>query len=185
MLSAVWGGRIAFHAGAVAIGDRAWMVVSSKGGGKTTTLALLAQKGLPVLADDIAVIDDTLQVHRGPRFLDLRGDVSEALGIGASVGVLGQRERWRHPLGEAPLTLPLGGVVFPHWGDQVAVEPVTGSTRLRLLAPAAALRVPAPWDRLMMDVALSVPMLIWRRPRDFAAIEESIDALVSSAEPHI
>ena len=41
MLDAYWGDGLGLHAGGVVVAGRAWLIVAAKGGGKTTTLALL------------------------------------------------------------------------------------------------------------------------------------------------
>ena len=115
MLNAYGGDGLGLHAGAVVIDGRAWVIVAAKGGGKTTSLALLDRAGHPVLADDLSVVGPQLQVHRGPRFLDLRREVAERLAIGEDRGFIGMRRRWRYRIRDAPLTAPLGGVVVPVW----------------------------------------------------------------------
>lgn len=180
MLTAYWGDRLAIHAGAFGADGRAWLIVGTKGGGKSTTLATLDLAGYSVLADDMAVIDHDLTVHRGPRMIDLRPDAAAVLGVGEDIGVLGVRERWRYRIENGPLTLSLGGIVVPVWGDP-AVELVRGSERLALLAPHLALRVPAPWDELFMDVALSVPVYRWSRPPGLEDAQNAIDQLLDVA----
>ncbi len=148
MLNAYWGDGLGLHAGAVVIDGRAWVIVAAKGGGKTTSLALLDRAGHPVLADDLSVVGPQLQVHRGPRFLDLRREVAERLAIGEDRGFIGMRRRWRYRIRDAPLTAPLGGVVVPVWGDAF-VDPVQGAGRLEVLAPSVSIRVPGRWEVLV------------------------------------
>ena len=179
MVGAYWESRIPFHAGAVGIEGKAWLVAAAKGGGKSTTLGLLALSGHPVLADDLSVVGSDLEVHRGPRFVDLRGDVADALGIGRYIGVLGVRERWRFDVGDAPLTLPLAGLIIPSWGD-FAIEPIRGSARLAAVAPCVSLRVPGPWDELFMDVSLTLPVLRWTRPRGLASADGAVAQLLAA-----
>jgi len=182
MLNAYWGDRIPLHAGAVGIDGKAWLIATTKAGGKSTTLALLAIAGHPVLADDLSVIDSGLHVHRGPRFIDLRQEAAEALGVGEYVGVLGVRERWRYRIADAPLTLPLGGIFIPTWGEP-AIEHIAGSARLGPLAASLALRVPAPWDQLLLNIASSVPMVRWSRPPGLAQADRAIAQLEKIARP--
>jgi hypothetical protein len=179
MLNAYWGDGLGLHAGAVVIDGRAWVIVAAKGGGKTTTLALLDRAGHPVLADDLSVVGPDLQVHRGPRFLDLRREVAERLAAGEDRGYIGMRRRWRHRLGDAPLTAPLGGVVVPVWGDPL-VDPIQGAGRLEALAPAVSIRVPGRWEPLLLEVASSVPVLLWSRRRRLADAEPGITRLLDA-----
>ena len=181
MLSAFWGDRLPLHAGSFGVDGRAWVVVATKEGGKSTTLAMLHLAGHPVLADDMTVIGPDRTVHRGPRLIDLRPDAATALGVGDDVGVLGVRERWRYRIDDGPLTLPLGGFIVPSWGEP-AIELVAGSSRLTALAPSLALRVPAGWDELFMDVALGAPVYHWTRPRGLEGAQRSIDQILEAVD---
>ena len=60
-----WEGWMAFHAGAVVHGGGAWALLGDKGAGKTTTLAHLDDRGVPVLTDDLLVTDGVV-AHPGP-----------------------------------------------------------------------------------------------------------------------
>ena len=179
MLDAYWGDGLGLHAGAVVIDGRAWVIVAAKGGGKTTTLALLDRAGHPVLADDLSVVGPQLEVHRGPRFLDLRQDVAERLAIGEDRGYIGMRRRWRHRISDAPLTAPLGGVVVPVWGDPF-VDPVQGAGRLEALAPSVSIRVPGRWEPLLLEMASAVPVLVWSRPQRLDDAEAGITRLLDA-----
>jgi hypothetical protein len=179
MLGAYWSDRLPLHAGSFGLGGRAWLLAAGKAGGKSTTLAMLELAGHPVLADDLSVIEADLTVHRGPRLIDLRRDAAEALGVGDDVGRVGDRERWRYRIADGPLTLPLGGIVIPSWGKP-DVELIVGSERLPMLGPSLALRIPGWWDELFMDIALSVPMLRWTRPRELSGSRPSLDQLVEA-----
>jgi hypothetical protein len=179
MLDAYWGDGLGLHAGAVVVDGSAWLIVAAKGGGKTTTLAVLDRLGLPVLADDLSVVGPDLRVHRGPRFLDLRKEVAERFGAGEDRGVIGIRRRWRHRIGDAPLTSPLAGFVVPVWGDP-SIEPVIGAGRLEALAPSVSIRVPGRWEPLLLEVATSVPVLMWSRPQRLEDAEEGVSRLLDA-----
>ena len=179
MLDAYWGDGLGLHAGAVVVDGGAWLIVAAKGGGKTTTLAVLDRMGFAVLADDLSVVGADLGVHRGPRFLDLRKEVAERFGAGEDRGVIGIRRRWRHRIGDAPLTCPLAGVVVPVWGEQ-SVEPVIGAGRLEALAPSVSIRVPGRWEPLLLEVATSVPVLMWSRPQRLEDAEEGVSRLLDA-----
>lgn len=178
IFSAYWTDRLPMHAGAVDINGEAWLVLATKAGGKSTTLALLERLGHAVLADDLSIIDPDMVVHRGPRFIDLRRDAAQFLGLGTNIGVLGARERWRHRLGDAPLTLPLGGFITTEWGEQ-AIEPITGTSRIAAVAGSIALSMPGPWNELFLDVVTSKPLLKWSRPENLGAAEQATGDLLS------
>ena len=63
---------------------------------------------------------------------------------------------------------------------EAAIELVAGSARLPALAPSLALRVPAGWDELFMDVALGVPVYRWTRPRSLEGAHRPIEQLLEA-----
>lgn len=65
---------LCLHASVVRVGDHAIAMVGHKGMGKSTTAAALAQRGCPVLSDDIAVLTESehgVQVQSGDSRLRL------------------------------------------------------------------------------------------------------------------
>ena len=61
-------GRLCLHACVVAMGKQAIAIVGDTGAGKSTTAAALVSQGYPMLADDVAVLDNLSQswhVHPG------------------------------------------------------------------------------------------------------------------------
>ncbi len=179
MLAPLWAGGVALHGGVFVSYGRAWVMMGSKGGGKSTTLALMAQAGRQVLADDMAVVGSNLMVHRGPRYIDLRQEVSEALGVGEPVGVLGTRERWRYRLGQAPMAAPLGGIIVPRWGDEESVASLDAVTRLRVVASSFPIAYPNDRSALVMDIANSVPMLVWTRPEGLDGAAGAVERMLA------
>lgn len=173
-----WLGRHTLHAGGVCIDGTAFAVVGAKEAGKTTTLAWLATQGFDVLADDMLVIDDG-QALAGPRALDLRPDAVGELGL------LGRtrenRTRGRERLEFAPVApeVPLGGLLFLDWGDNVALTPLQPSERLQRIAAATSPRRPR-GERAPVDLA-RFPAWELRRPRSVAALPEVLDRLLALA----
>ncbi|MBL4883368.1 MAG: hypothetical protein JKY95_02380 [Planctomycetaceae bacterium] len=51
-------GSVALHASSFVVGDRAIALTGSAGAGKSTTVAALAMRGNPVLADDVTVLEE-------------------------------------------------------------------------------------------------------------------------------
>ncbi len=51
-------GRVCLHASAVAVAGRVLALVGPAGAGKSTTAAAFAQRGFPVLSDDVAALED-------------------------------------------------------------------------------------------------------------------------------
>ncbi|MFV0307628.1 MAG: hypothetical protein ACK5OX_07780 [Desertimonas sp.] len=100
--------RIVLHAGAVAAGDDAVVIVGPSGAGKSTLVAGLVRDGLSYLTDELVVIDPgSFEVAPYPKWIDLTGPSCRLLGLapGASPGLA---------------TVPVASGV----GPKVAVDPV-------------------------------------------------------------
>ena len=173
-----WLERESFHAGALATGGGAWVVLGDKGAGKSTLLALLALDGHAIVADDVTIVDRRRSVMAGPRLIDLRGDAAERLGTGRALGRVGLRERWRMSLGPAPALLPLRGFVSLGWSEEVAVVTVGPGERLsRLLAQRVIHRLPPRDPAFLLELG-TLPMLELRRPRAWEAGDEAAQRLL-------
>ncbi|MFZ0041470.1 MAG: hypothetical protein WAK93_09200 [Solirubrobacteraceae bacterium] len=175
----LWQGREAFHAGAFATRNGAVLLLGGKEAGKSTTLAWLAtQHGMPVLADDLAVITEE-SVLAGPRCIDLRADAeiaSATIGQGRPVREQGRR---RMMLPRAPDAVSLAATVVLGWGNRVAIERVPLSARLRLLVSQRmfhAQLAPRPLDLLGV---LAAPMWSLTRARGEAGLAAGVEALLS------
>jgi hypothetical protein len=165
-----WAGAEALHAGAVAIGDGAVIVLGDKGSGKSTTLASLAtEHGCTPLADDLVVIRDG-RALAGPRSLDVR----------AGEPVVGGRlvrggDRTRIDLGPAPRSLPVTGAFVLTWGRSTQLEAIPPRERLPVLI--AQRSYPLPGDpRALLDVA-ACPMFRLTRPEGSAERLETLALL--------
>jgi hypothetical protein len=125
-------GRDAYHGGAFVSPDGgAWVLGGTNGAGKSSLLAALAAAELPILADDLAVIDRG-QVLRGTRCLDLRERPSWTRGQ-AVVSVRAE-SRFRLTLGPAPAAAPLRGFIHLVRSPRLELAPVPADARLELLA---------------------------------------------------
>ena len=101
-LTHLWAGRTALHAGAVVLGDRAVLLLGRTTDGKSTTLAwLAAERGLPVLADDLTIIDEGA-ILPGPRCIDLRAPSAEAFADRWNGRLVRSQTRWRVRLPAVP-----------------------------------------------------------------------------------
>jgi hypothetical protein len=173
-----WMGLHSFHAGAFVAHDKAWAILGSKGAGKSSLLATLSLRGVPILADDVLVVDQKLQGLAGPRCIDLRRKAAAALGVGETLGIVGTRERWRMGLNPVDHAVPLGGWIRLEWGEP-EIQRVPAQERVEALFANLALRAqshdPLVLSRLMELFAL--PMLCVRRPRDIARIDEAAERL--------
>lgn len=189
MVEARWNHRESFHAGGFVAGEGVWGLLGVKGAGKSTLLASLAASGVPVMCDDVLVIDTGTAVAMamaGPRSIDLREGAAQQLRSGTALGVIGLRERWRLVLDPVAAELPLQGWVSLSWGETVTVEVKRGSERLRALLPHRGLRLLPTRPEKLIDLA-GLPVLELSRPPDWdshqQAIEILLDAVAAAGEP--
>ena len=83
-----WDQRETFHAGGFVVGGKVWGLLGAREAGKSSFLASLALGGVPVLCDDILVLDHLIALA-GPRSIDLRADAARQLGAGEPLGLSG------------------------------------------------------------------------------------------------
>jgi hypothetical protein len=170
-----WLGRDPFHGGAVVGAGGAWMIAGRSGAGKSTLLAALARAGAGVLADDLVVTDGG-HVFAGPRTVDLRPESAAALGAGTRTVAARGDSRRRVPLPAVPARVPLAGWVDLAWGHEVSLRRMAPAERLRRLAQRRMFPAKLPVGGSLFDVA-AVPGYVLTRPRSFAALESTVDAL--------
>ncbi len=180
IVAAYWRGDHRFHAGAFIADGFAWGILGSKGDGKSSLLATLASMGIPVLADDVLIIDRRLRALAGPRCVDLRPEAALALGIGQSIGLVGARQRWRTRLGKVPCEVPLGGFVCLEWG-RTAVSRLSLEDRVRMLYANQALLLGEHRDSAISLMELfGLPIVRMRRPRQIEGIAETGEILLDA-----
>jgi len=178
LASAYWLGRESFHAGAFVSGGGVWVVLGEREAGKSTLLASLALAGIPVVSDDILVLDGATAMA-GPRSVDLRTAAALALGVGEPLGVLGTRERWRLALPSIEPELPLRGWISLQWADETAVRPVRGAERLRRIAAGRGVLL-YPRDAGELIELSTFPVLELARPRRWEAQGDAIARLLDA-----
>jgi hypothetical protein len=174
-----WLGRESFHAGAFATGGGAWVIVGDKGAGKSSTLAGLWQRGVPILTDDVVVMDDE-RVFAGPRMIDLREESARALGIRERVGAAGERERWRVPLGRVEPELPLRGWIMPAWTSEAPeLVKIPAAERLARLARSRVIGVETERPELLLKLA-ALPAWEFRRPSGWDGFTDGLERLLET-----
>ena len=169
-------GEETFHAGAVVLDGGAWAIVGDREAGKSSTLASLAARGIPIVCDDMLVLRGKTALA-GPRTIDLRRDAAEALGLGTAIGIVGARPRWRMRVAPVEPELELRGWIFLEWGDDLAVAPVPASERLTRLRHARGALLPPTDPAALLDFA-QLPGFIVRRPRDLDLLPSTLDAII-------
>jgi hypothetical protein len=176
-LHAHWLGRATFHGGALLLGERAFGLLGSRQAGKSSLLAEANRRGIPVLADDLLVVEGQ-NVFAGPRSLDLREPAARHFGMGRPLGVTGLRERWRVDLEEVPNRAPLAGWIFLN-SSAATIRPVGAAERLAWLASNRSVKVnPADPSPLLGLAAL--PAIELSRADTWNELSELFDALVEA-----
>lgn len=170
-------GEESFHAGAVVLNGGAWAIVGDREAGKSSTLASLAARGIPIVCDDMLVLRGRTALA-GPRTIDLRRDAAEALGLGTAIGVVGARPRWRMRVAPVEPELELSGWIFLEWGDDLTIEPMPASERLTRLRHARGALLPPTDPTALLDLA-QLPGRILRRPRGLDLLPATLDVLTA------
>jgi hypothetical protein len=170
-----WDGHEALHAGAVVGRDGAWAICGPRGAGKSTALAALAMAGLPLVADDLLVVDGS-DVFAGPRSIDLRPGTAGWLDAGERVREVrgGARQRLIAP--GAAASTPLCGILHLEWSGESRIKPLGLTERAQRLAPnrASGLEEAAPQRSLAL---FALPAWGVSRPHD-GALPDTVARIV-------
>lgn len=173
-----WYGRMAFHAGGIVVDGVAWGLLGRKEAGKTTTLTHLHARGVPVVTDDLLVLDGTTALT-GPRCLDLRpptmADLARHVPDITATSVR-DGERYRVALPPAPLEVPFGGWILLDEGPGVDIRGVPAHQRFAVLTDEHRVAGRSRQDFLTL---LSRPMWVLTRPRSFATLPHALDVLLA------
>ncbi|MEU7586563.1 hypothetical protein AB0A95_09715 [Micromonospora sp. NPDC049230] len=170
-----WAGRETFHSGAFVLAGRAWAVLGPRTAGKSSLLAALAARDVSVLTDDILVVDG-VDAFAGPRCVDLRHPVP-----GVALPARGVRAGDRLRVGLPPIAphVPLGGWLFPRWGDAVTLTRLPAAALLARLASRRSFgQLPSDPGALLSLAAL--PAWELTRPRDWAALDDTYRLVVDT-----
>jgi hypothetical protein len=179
---AKWRGDFTFHGGAFALAGGAWAVLAQKEGGKSSTLAGLAARGVAVLTDDLVIVSPEGRVLPGPACIDLRTEAHEAFG-GEDIGVVGARPRFRLRVDRPRLPdgpLPLRGIFVLAWGSSgpgAAVRRIPPADRLELLARHEGYAIAGPFDPLRLLDLAQLPVWEVSRPREWGSLDATLDTL--------
>lgn len=182
-IAGYWLGREAFHAGAFLLDGGAWGVLGEKESGKSSLLAGLARNGHAVVSDDALILDRDV-VFAGPRSIDLRQEPARELDAGDSIGLVGDRERWRFRLDPVASASHLCGWIVLSWGEAIELSPLPPGDRLQTVIEQRMVRgLPPPEPGLLLELA-ALPAFRLTRPRSWdqldAAASRLVDALSAS-----
>jgi hypothetical protein len=177
-----WRGDVALHGGAFFHAGAAWGVIGERTAGKSSMLGVLGARGVPIVADDLLVIDDGW-AHAGPRCVDLRPDIAPYLPAARDLGVVGTRPRFRLSTPAAPARAPLRGMFVLDWHDaEPELVPVATWERLKILYRQEAIALLGFAEPAAFVQLLEFPMWRLLRRRDWAATPAAVERLLAAAE---
>ncbi len=178
-----WRGDVTLHGGAFFHAGAAWGLIGERTAGKSSMLGVLGDRGIPIVTDDLLVIDDGW-VRAGPQCVDLRPDVAQHIPAAKDLGVVGSRPRHRLSTPAAPARARLGGMFVLEWHDdpEPLVEPMPMDQKLKLLykQESIALMGFAPPGQVLE--LLGTPMWRFRRRKDWSQTERAVAGLLAAAE---
>jgi hypothetical protein len=163
-----WAGREAFHGGAFIVDGSAWALVGPRTAGKSSLLAALLARNVPILSDDILITDGDA-AYAGPRCLDLRQPIPHtSLDTTPSRGLT----RWRVRLPPITPRVRFGGWVFLRWGNNLGLTPVSPSDLLSRVSTHRSWRQ-LPSDPTTILTLASLPAWELTRPRDWHLLDQT------------
>jgi hypothetical protein len=137
---------------------------------------LLNGLGIPVMADDLLVLDE-MRALSGPACIDLRTDAAQHLGVDSYNGVVGGRERWRLVVPPVTDAVPLRGWLFPVWGDSVEIRSVPVRDLMARLVQQRYAALAPPDPQVMLEL-VSLPAYELSRPARWSSLEPAVEALL-------
>jgi hypothetical protein len=194
-------GATCLHASAIEVDGQAIALVGAPGAGKSTTAAVFALAGFPVLSDDIVVLSETngrLFVQPGYPRVNVWPDSARAL-AGSEAALPLITPTWgKHflPLGQNGLRfagspLPLGAVyLLAERQPELAaplVEEISGSEAMVTLAANTYQNYLLDAEMRRKDfelferLAKALPVRRIRRPDDISALDASCEAIAADA----
>jgi hypothetical protein len=102
----------------------------------------------------------------------LRQGAAERFGEGEFLGMVGNRDRWRVRLPDAPPEAPFGGWVVLGWSDTLSLDMLPPTGRLGALAANLGLSPPGARTDRLLDL-LDFPMVSYGRPEQWDDMEVS------------
>jgi hypothetical protein len=184
-------GLLPLHASAVRAPDGCAAFSAPSGTGKSTLAAWLAQRGHPLITDDVCVLEATesgVRVLPAHPYVKVWDDGLEALAAERSdlTRVYGRREKYHMPLSEGFTAepVPMRRLYMVADGEGIAIERVSGLDAVAALVEATY-RMPhavrmgleTAHFRLCASVSAAVGVYRLRRPRDLERMEETLEAL--------
>jgi hypothetical protein len=178
-----WRGDVTLHAGAFETPSGAWGLMGAREAGKSSTLASIAERGHPVVADDLLAIQDGL-VWAGPSCVDLRPDTAPRFADAEYMGIVGGRPRYRLSTSPGHSRVPLRGFFVLDWhaDSTIALEPLSAQERLHWVYRQEYIRLVGFSEPEKMIPLLALPAWRLTRPRDWSATPEAVDRVLDLCE---
>ena len=128
-------GLLPIHASAVACDGQVFAFTAPAGGGKSTLVAALGDRGLPMFCDDTLVFDlsdpDRITCLPGHKRMKLRPDALDLTGAKRQEKVSQTVDKYYAvpTAGDVGVALPLARLVFLEEGERPAIAPISGAER--------------------------------------------------------
>ena len=186
-------GLLPIHASAIASDGRVFAFTGPAGAGKSTLVAALGNRGLPMFSDDTLVLDlsdpDCVVCLPGHKRLKLTADALKLTGAAQEerVSLTVEKSYARPGAGDVRMALPIAQLIFLEEGPDLRIERISGAEKLLRLQDdhytaryfAGARR----FDRRQQFAHLSrlasqIEMHRFIRPLDADRFEEVVDVLV-------
>jgi len=132
-------GFLVLHGNAIRVGGGCLVCVGDSGSGKSTLAAGFLKRGYQVLADDVVAVDATGSVVPGFPRIKLWQDAADKLGLSTEgrTRVAPNMDKYNLPISafEPNARLPIRWIyhLTKGNGDEIAIDPVSGLPRFRLL----------------------------------------------------
>jgi hypothetical protein len=185
-------GLLPIHASAVAVDGRVYAFTGPAGAGKSTLIAALGARGLPMFCDDTLVLDisDNQRIVGlpGHKKLKLTQDAVALTGLARGERVAEAIDKFycAPPAGEVGVALPLAELIFLEEMAEIAVTALAGYERFTrinddhytatLYAGARDFR-PAERFEHLSNLATNVPMARFSRPRHQTSFNKAVDVV--------
>lgn len=178
-----WRGDVTLHGGAFFHAGGAWALAGERTAGKSSMLGALGARGIPIVADDLLVIDEG-SVHAGPSCVDLRPDVAARLPGARDLGVVGTRPRFRLSTPAAPARSHVRGLFVLEWNDAREPElvPMAAGERLQVLYRQEAIALLGFAEPGKFIDLVGLPMWRFRRRRDWTATPAAVGRLLEAVD---
>ncbi len=174
-------GLLPIHASAVAMNGQVFAFTGDAGAGKSTLIAALGSRGLPMFCDDTLLLDlsdpNRIMCLPGHKRLKLRPDAITMTCARQEERVSSTVDKYYStaPAGDVGVPLPIARLVFLEEGDEATIAPISGGSRLIMLQDdhqtAHLFAAARQFDRAerfhhLARLASQIEMARFTRPRD-------------------